>query len=143
MRRLFLFLIILFISCSSQEPNVAEVKEEIQNIINQQEKAWNEGDIEGFMEYYWNSEKFTFQSGNNRIRGWQSLLHRYKKNYSGENQGKLNFSDIEINVLTDEYAYVLGRWKVALADTTNQGLFTLIFKQLPEGWRIINDHTSQ
>ena len=143
MKKLFLFLFIFLLSCSSQKLNVAEVKEEIQNIINQQQNAWNDGNIEGFMEYYWNSEEFTFQSGNNRIRGWQSLLDRYKKNYSEENQGKLNFSDIEINILTDEYIHVLGRWKVELADTTNQGLFTLLFKQLPEGWRIINDHTSQ
>jgi len=123
--------------------DVTEIKKEIQNIINQQEKAWNEGSIDGFMEYYWKSNEFTFQSGNNRIHGWDSLLDRYKKNYSGENQGKLDFSDIEINVLTDVYTYVLGRWKVTLTDTTNHGLFTLIFKQLPEGWRIINDHTSQ
>lgn len=143
MKRIILFVVILLISCSSQKQNAAEVKEEIQNIINQQQNAWNEGNIEGFMEYYWNSDEFTFQSGNNRIRGWQSLLDRYKKNYSGEKTGTLNFSDIEINVLTDEYVYVLGKWKVELADTTNQGLFTLLFKQLPEGWRIINDHTSQ
>lgn len=129
--------------CTSlSSPDTSKIKTEIQTVLNKQKTEWNEGNIEGFMEYYWNSEHFTFQSGDSRIYGWQTLLSRYKKNYSGENQGTLDFHDIDIKVLSNEAAYVLGRWKLIQKDTPQGGVFTLIFQRMPEGWKIIHDHTS-
>ena len=86
---------------------------------------------------------FTFQSGANRLCGWDTFLERYKKSYSGENWGILDFTDLEVNVLGANCAYVIGRYKLALRDTGREGLFTIIFKRFPEGWRIIHDHSSQ
>lgn len=120
----------------------AKIENEIHSILDKQKAAWNAKNIEGFMDYYWKSESLTFQSGNNRYQGWQELLSRYKKIYSEENWGMLDFTDISIRILSEESAYVLGRWKVAIKASPKEGLFTLIFKKLPEGWRIIHDHTS-
>lgn len=103
---------------------------------------WNRGDIEGFMSYYWNSDAFTFQSGDRRLEGWEQLLAMYRANYAGENRGTLNFSDIKINVLSGDAAFVIGRWRVVTADTTKAGLFTLIFRRHDGEWRITHDHSS-
>ncbi|MDH4270842.1 MAG: DUF4440 domain-containing protein, partial [Candidatus Aminicenantes bacterium] len=62
--------------------------------------------------------------------------------YSGENWGILDFTDLEVNVLGASCAYVIGRYILALKDTRREGLFTIIFKRLPEGWRIIHDQSS-
>ena len=121
---------------------VADTKTDLLRILDLQKAAWNRQDIEGFMAYYWNSEMFTFQSGANRLRGWDTLLERYKKSYSGENWGILDFTDLEVNVLGADCAYVIGRYKLNLRDTARERLFTIIFKRLPEGWRIIHDHSS-
>jgi len=121
---------------------VADTKTDLLRILDLQKAAWNRQDIEGFMAYYWNSEMFTFQSGANRLRGWDTLLERYKKSYSGENWGILDFTDLEVNVLGADCAYVIGRYKLILRDTAREGLFTIIFKRFPEGWRIIHDHSS-
>ena len=142
MKKLILILCFIVFSCSNTFQNNGKAISEIKALMEKQVKSWNSGSIEGFMKYYWKSEKFTFQSGNNRLQGWQSLLDRYKKNYSGENQGNLKFSDIDVKLLTKDQALVLGRWQVTLPDTTKEGLFTLIVKNLPEGWRIIHDHSS-
>jgi len=130
------------LSYSQPGPDIPKVKNEIQTILDRQKTAWNRGNIEGFMEDYWKSKNFTFQSGNNRLHGWNALLSRYEKSYSGEKMGKLDFTDIEIKVLSNDIAYVLGRWKLAFIDSSNEGLFTIIFQRKPEGWRIIHDHTS-
>ena len=119
-----------------------DLKTDLLRILDLQKIAWNRQDIEGFMAYYWNSQELTFQSGAGRLRGWDSLLERYKKSYSGENWGILDFTDLEVNVLGAGHAYVIGRYKLALKDTQREGLFTLIFKRFPEGWRIIHDHSS-
>lgn len=119
-----------------------DIKEEIRDVLDKQKTAWNKGDIEGFMSYYWRSKDFTFQSGNNRILGWDTLLARYRKNYPGENKGILNFKDIVIKALSKNSVLVLGRWEVKRKDEVLGGLFTLVFQRKPEGWRIVHDHTS-
>lgn len=141
MKKWILLTIPLLISFQIAPYSLSE-KNEIQIILEQQKISWNEGNIEGFMEYYWKSDKFTFQSGNQRLRGWDALLSRYKKNYPGENMGTLDFTDVEIRVLSSGFAYVMGRWKLELKNSTKEGLFTIIFQQMREGWRIIHDHTS-
>lgn len=141
MKKLILLTIPLLISFQFA-PDSQEIENEIQTVIEQQKILWNEGNIEGFMEYYWKSERFTFQSGNQRLHGWDALLSRYKTSYSGENMGVLDFTDIDIKVLSSDFAYVLGRWKLKMKDTTREGLFTIIFQRMREGWRIIHDHTS-
>lgn len=119
-----------------------QAKKDIQNIIDAQESAWNEKDIEGFMAYYWKSPDMTFQSGNRRLYGWDALLNRYKTTYAGEKMGKLKFKDISIQIMNDNLAYVLGRYHLTYPDSTQEGLFTIILRRYPEGWRIIHDHSS-
>jgi len=68
---------------------------------------------------------------------------RYTQKYSDRRKmGTLSFSDIEINLLSPDVAVVLGRWRLERAKDRPHGRFTLIFKRLPEGWRIVHDHTS-
>jgi ketosteroid isomerase-like protein len=143
--RKFIFLLVPVMFCLGFRNQVAaasKIEGEILNVLERQKIAWNNKDIEGFMAYYWKSEDFVFQSGNNRVRGWRALLERYKKNYSGENWGKLDFTDLEIKSLAKNNAYVIGRWKVTAGEALKEGLFTIILRRFPEGWRIIHDHTS-
>jgi beta-aspartyl-peptidase (threonine type) len=57
--------------------------------------------------------------------------------------GKLTFSDLQIEVPAPTMPGA-GRWYVAFADgKAANGLFTLVFRRLPEGWRIVHDHTSE
>lgn len=141
MKKLILLTIPLLISFQFA-PDSQKIENEIQSVIDKQKILWNEGNIEGFMGYYWKSEKFTFQSENQRLHGWDVLLSRYKTSYSGEDMGVLDFTDVEIRVLSSDFAYILGRWKLKLKDTVREGLFTIIFQRMSEGWRIIHDHTS-
>ncbi len=94
------------------------------------------------MAYYWNSDKLTFQSGDTRLNGWDALFARYKETYFGENMGTLEFSDLVIHILSEDAAYVLGRWKLITRSWTRDGLFTTICKRMEDGWKIIHDHTS-
>ena len=145
---MFLLAILVLHGCHSSldnsgiELDIPGIQNEIQAVLERQKTLWNKGSIEGFMEYYWKSEAFTFQSGNTRLHGWQELLSRYQKSYSGEKMGTLDFTDLAIKALSRDIAYVIGRWKLIQKDTSREGLFTIIFRRMPEGWRIIHDHTS-
>ncbi|MGQ9800190.1 MAG: YybH family protein [Candidatus Saccharicenans sp.] len=142
MKKYFLVILIFWLCSLICYGAMNQAEQEILQVLESQKKAWNKGDLEGYMAYYWKSDELTFQSGANRVRGWDTLLERYKKSYSGEKMGRLDFSDIEVNVLGQDYAYVLGRWSVTVQDEKKCGVFTIILKRFPEGWRIIHDHTS-
>jgi ketosteroid isomerase-like protein len=125
---------------AAETPGVATVRQ----VLEQQVSAWNRGDLEGFMAGYWRSPELSFFSGANRTQGWQATLDRYRMRYQAEGRemGKLAFSDLEIEMAGTEAAWVRGRWKVVTSKETLGGLFTLIFKKQPEGWKIVHDHTS-
>ena len=142
MQKNCIWILFLFLFCSLGLSRPLDADDEVLEILVKQKAAWNQGNIEGFMEFYWKSEDLTFQSGTNRIMGWDALIDRYKKNYSGENMGILNFTDIVVNILSEKLVLVLGHWEVRQSDETAGGLFTLVFQRKPEGWRIIHDHTS-
>jgi beta-aspartyl-peptidase (threonine type) len=117
---------------------------DIRGLLDDQVTAWNRGDLEGFMKGYWRSDKLTFSSGNDQTKGWQAILDRYRKRYQGEGSemGKLSFSDLTVEVLGPDSAFVRGRWQLVRRKDRPGGLFTLIVRRFPEGWRIIHDHTS-
>lgn len=120
-----------------------QINGEIRKVMDAQVTAWNKGDIEGFMQGYWNSPQMTFVSGDNVTKGWQPTLERYKKSYDSKaKMGELSFSDLEITVTGKDSAVVLGRFTLIREKDKPTGMFTLNFRKFKEGWRIILDHTS-
>ena len=78
MRVFFIFITLLIVSCTSEDANnVFQIKK----VLSDQEKAWNQGDIEGYMAGYLRSDSLRFASGGNVTYGWQTTLDRYKKGY--------------------------------------------------------------
>jgi beta-aspartyl-peptidase (threonine type) len=141
----------------------------IEKVLKDQDDAWNRGDLEGFMKGYWNSADLTFYSGDTPRKGYDETFKRYRKRYQDHEQepmtypemvavmmaryrqqnpapdremGKLTFSDLNIELLGPDSAFVRGRWQLMISRGKIGGLFTLIMKRFPEGWRIIHDHTS-
>ena len=117
----------------------------IQQVLHRQQEAWNHHDLESFMSGYWNSPELTFFSGDKISSGWQATIERYRKRYQSEGRemGKLEFSDLKVEALAPDAAFVRGAWHLTMSDgKTPHGLFTLIFRKFPDGWKIIHDHTS-
>lgn len=121
--------------------NAAET--EIRAVMAAAEDGWNGGDLEAYMVGYWKSEDLRFASGGSVTRGWETTLARYGKGYPDRaTMGKLTFSDMDITLLSDDAAYVFGSWRLDRAEDAPHGLFTLVFRRMDGGWRIVHDHTS-
>jgi ketosteroid isomerase-like protein len=117
----------------------------IRKVIQSQVEAWNRHDLEGFMAGYWSSPDLTFFSGATETQGWQATLERYRKKYQSQDaeMGKLEFRDLQIEMLGPKAGFVRGKFLLTLSNGKQpHGLFTLIFREFPEGWRIIHDHSS-
>jgi uncharacterized protein (TIGR02246 family) len=116
---------------------------QIRAVLDAQVEAWNRGDVDAFMQGYWKSEKTEFVGANGVVRGWQAVLDRYHQAYPGRQaMGRLTFSGLEITMLGPTAALVLGHWELEREHDRPGGVFTLVFRRFPEGWRIIHDHTS-
>jgi uncharacterized protein (TIGR02246 family) len=116
---------------------------EIRAVMAAQVAAWNRGDIDGFMDGYARSDATEFVSGDKITRGWQTVRDRYRKKYdSREKMGRLTFSGIKVTSLGADAAIVLGRWQLIRQRDKPHGIFTLLFRRTPAGWRIVQDHTS-
>lgn len=126
-------------------PPIDTPQQQISIVLHQQVLAWNKGDLKGYMEGYWNSPELTFFSGGTITKGWQPTLDRYRQRYQsgGREMGKLDFMDLSITILGPESAVARGRWRLKMKNGEQpHGLFTVIFRKFPEGWRIIHDHSS-
>ena len=112
-------------------------------VLDEQAEAWNRGDLEAFMEGYWQSSDLVFTSGGRIQRGWQTTLDRYRATYgnSPSTMGGLSFYDVEIHPMGDS-AWVLGRWSLDRAHEDLGGVFTLVFRLVRGEWVIVHDHTS-
>ncbi|TXB65347.1 nuclear transport factor 2 family protein [Vicingus serpentipes] len=133
-----IFLIIVSIMACNHDEDSLEIKK----VMSLQEEAWNNGDIEQFMEGYWKSDSLMFIGKNGIKYGWQTTLDNYKVSYPDKTaMGKLNFEIIKLEVNSSS-AYMLGKWKLLRKEDTPNGYFTLYWKKIEGKWVITIDHTS-
>ncbi|HEX5426333.1 MAG TPA: nuclear transport factor 2 family protein [Candidatus Acidoferrales bacterium] len=122
---------------------VSSDETQIRAVLDTQVAAWNRGDIDAFMKYYWRSDKTLFVGANGLIRGWQAVLDRYHRGYPNRKaMGQLTFSDIEIEQDCPRAAVVVGEYHLHREKDAPSGVFTLNFRKFTEGWRIVVDHTT-
>ena len=128
---------------SQTDKKSVKIENAVKKVLTEQTAAWNKCDIEGFMQGYWKSEELSFTSGNKNTRGWQATFENYKKGYSScDKMGKLSFSELEVTVLSKKSALVRGRFLLERKNDKPTGLFTLIFRKVEDGWKVVHDHTS-
>lgn len=118
-------------------------KRQIIQIMQNQEKAWNQGNIEAFMKDYWQSEELKFVSKDGITKGWQATLDRYKTGYPDRAaMGTLKFDIIETEIVSSTTAFVIGKYTVTRQNDTLSGHFTLLWKKIGGRWVIVTDHSS-
>ena len=139
-------LVVTTVSGASKQKKATEPSavREIRAVLDRQVGAWNHRDLEGFMQGYWHSPDLTFYSGGTVVSGWESTLERYRKRYQseGNEMGKLDFSDLRIELLGPSAAFVRGRFHLKMTSGESSGIFTLTFRKFADGWKIVHDHTS-
>lgn len=125
----------------SAEPVAAR---DIRAVLDRQVECWNRRDLEGFMDGYWRSPELTFYSGGTALSSWDKTIERYRERYQseGNEMGHLDFLDLKIELLGERAAFVRGRWRLKMTASEPGGLFTLMFRKLAGGWKIVHDHTS-
>jgi uncharacterized protein (TIGR02246 family) len=146
MHKLLLILTLVLSAAAQTTPASANITTAaITAVLRAQVAAWNHHDLNAFMSGYWNSSELTFFSGGHENHGWQQALDHYRATYAspGHDMGKLEFANLRVEPLGPDAAFVRGEYHLTMPDgKTPHGLFTLIFRKFPDGWKIIHDHSS-
>ena len=136
---MFLFSGIIF---SQQKINIRDSLE-IRNILYKQQRDWNRGDIDAFMEGYLKSQSLVFSGSNGPIYGWEATRNRYKKTYSNRKKmGKLKFDILNMIGLSTNIIQLQGKFYLTRTIGDASGYFTLNWIKVKNQWYIISDHTS-
>jgi hypothetical protein len=130
---------------SAAQPSIKINKDEtaIRNLLDSQTKAWNRGDIEGFMKGYWQNDSLMFIGKSGVTYGWSNTLKNYKKSYPDTTaMGKLSFEVLQVRQLSSSYYHVVGKWFLNRSIGNLSGHYTLLFQKIKGTWVIIADHSS-
>jgi ketosteroid isomerase-like protein len=115
----------------------------ILSVMDQQEKAWNKGDLTAFMEGYWKSDSLCFIGSRGLTHGWTQTLENYKKGYPNTDaMGQLKFTIVSVEQLSKKSAYVIGKWQLTRTKGDIGGHYTLLWKKIKGKWVIVADHSS-
>ena len=115
----------------------------IREIMATQEAAWNKGDLEAFMEGYWKSDSLKFIGSKGLNYGWQKTLENYKRSYPDPAaMGRLTFSDVTVELISEDAAFVIGKWHLKRKAGDLSGYYTLLWKKIKGEWVIVADHSS-
>lgn len=138
------FLLATFYLTSFGEIKISKkVKFKIESLLAKQVEAWNEGNLEKFMETYWNSEKLSFVGSHGPTFGWQQTLNNYKKGYPDKAaMGNLKFTILDISKIDKKTAYVIGRFDLTREIDNLTGYYTLVIQKFGKEWLIVSDHSS-
>ncbi|MBI2968556.1 MAG: nuclear transport factor 2 family protein [Bacteroidetes bacterium] len=131
-------------SCVHRSGNsVKNDKSDILLILQNQQDAWNRGDLEGFMQGYWESDSLKFIGKKGLTCGWKNILDNYRKSYPDKNaMGKLAFEITSVEFPGENSALAIGKWNLYRETDTLKGYFSLVWKKSGEKWVIIADHSS-
>jgi hypothetical protein len=115
----------------------------IKKILSSQQECWNNGDIDGFMHGYWNSEKLVFTSLNHKpAYGWKNTLERYKNSYpTKSSMGELKFEILNLKLISKTTATLKGKWELIRQKDHPNGLFWLDIEKFDNNWLITKDST--
>ena len=120
----------------------ADPKAEVGATLQAQAAAWNRGDIPAFVDSYEHSGDTVYTAGGDVVRGWDAILQRYTGHYpSPEARGVLTLTLSEVTMLGPDAALTWGHWFLQRKEPVG-GVFTLVLRRGPQGWRIFHDHTS-
>ena len=115
----------------------------IKKMLTTQQECWNNGDIDGFMEGYWNSEELIFTSATHKpAYGWDNTLERYKNSYpTKESMGEFRFEILDVRLTSTTTSNLFGKWELIREKDHPNGLFYLDLEKFDENWLITKDST--
>ena len=142
--RLTILLATVLVGCTPTQAPTSDPTPELRALLDQSARAWNAGDLDGFMITYARDSATTFMTAQGPIYGYDTIRAHYAPRFEpGAQRDSLRFTDLVVRPLDAEYAIATVRYVLERGDSvTATGPFTVVLRHESGEWRMIHDHTS-
>lgn len=116
----------------------------VQQALDGQVEAWNKGDLEKAMTFYWNSPEMLWISKAGVERGYQEVLDMFRVDFADPTQmGIYTYEPLHIEQLSPEAVYYVFRWKIEKDDAILMGgVSSQLWKKIEDKWVATSEHAS-
>ena len=117
--------------------------QQIASLLAQQYAAWNARDLDGYMQAFWHSPLLVYISEETVWTGWDPVKANLERTYQNKDtMGHAVLERLQTNVISPETATTVEWWTVYLPAAKVHGFTSSPWRKFPEGWRIVEGHTS-
>lgn len=117
---------------------------DVQVAIKEQVAAWNTGDLETAMTYYWNSPNMLWVNRAGVQKGYADVLEAYKIDFKDRSKmGKYSIDELYAEELKDGLVLYVVRWKIELdGKKLMGGISSQLWKLVDGKWVVTVEHGS-
>jgi hypothetical protein len=118
--------------------------QEAKKALEGQIEAWNKGDLETAMTYYWNSPQMLWISKNGTEKGYQEVLDMFLQDFADRSKmGVYTYEPLHIEQVSKEAIYFVFRWKIELdGKRLMGGVSSQLWKNIGGRWVVTSEHAS-
>ncbi|NEM98019.1 YybH family protein [Pontibacter burrus] len=146
MRQLYLILLTMTTATilSSFTMPKGDAVHEVKQALEGQIAAWNKGDLETAMTFYWNSPEMLWISKNGTEKGYQEVYDMFLNDFKDRSQmGVYSYEPLHIEQVAKETVYFVFRWKIELdGKRLMGGVSSQVWKKLNDRWVATSEHAS-
>jgi ketosteroid isomerase-like protein len=118
--------------------------QEVKKALEGQITAWNKGDLETAMTFYWNSPEMLWVSKGGTEKGYQEVYDMFLQDFTDRSKmGIYTYEPLHIEQVSKEAVYFVFRWKIELdGKRLMGGVSSQVWKKLDGRWVVTSEHAS-
>jgi Protein of unknown function (DUF3225) len=131
------------VSSSTTAPDYSVEEKVITAEIARQYQSWTARNIDGYMAPFWKSPLLVYIVDSYVMMGWDSAYGLIQRDFPvGHDAGNPALERLQINIAGPDAAVSVEWWTVHFKAVDVHGNTSSSWRKFPEGWRIIECHTS-
>ncbi|NNE35640.1 MAG: SgcJ/EcaC family oxidoreductase [Rhodothermales bacterium] len=118
---------------------------EIQDLVTKLQEDWNGGDMQAYLDAYWDDEGMALVFSDRVVLGKDAMTEMFTSTWPNEaKMGDFATEDVNVIVLNPDLAIAKGRFQHQFTDSLIVGAFSHILVRGDDGqWKIVHEHTSR
>lgn len=129
---------------TTAEPAHSDAIQAVQQALDGQVQAWNNGDLGTAMAFYWNSPEMLWISKTGVEKGYQQVLDMFRADFAdARRMGIYTYEPLYIEQLSPEAVYYVFRWKIEREGKRLMGgVSSQLWKNVNGSWVATAEHAS-
>lgn len=126
----------------------AESIKELDDFFRSMRQAYNGRDMKLFRSHFWTDKRFVHLDPSGRTdNGWGAFEEILDQEFRYMDKVALDLKDLKINVFEDQFATVVGEWRIAHVDpdgraVEQKGRASFSVARVRDDWKIVQQHFS-